>query len=248
MKGLSIFVFLLMGIGACAQEGSDPVFADSTDYNRYVSPGNTRNAKSYLSENMDDDKFDKKKWKDIVGSADFEEKPVEVKSRKKWNGFSFPAINPLILKVIFFVIVFVALAFILYYVSKNTSFAENIKKAKPTDGSKPVDNIEELDVEALLKQALVSGDLRLAIRIHYLLLLKRLNEVGLITWKKDKTNSDYLSELYGRSSSYDDIRGLTLAYETVWYGERSVSQDSFMRLAGNFDAVNQQITRGTSNA
>jgi hypothetical protein len=191
-------------------------------------------------------KFDEKKWKEIVGSTNYEEDPVKKEPEKQRSSgapwFSLPGISPALLKAISFAVVFALFAFILYYVSRNASFGASKKKIKPADIAAPVENIDELDIEGLLRDALASGDLRLAVRVHYLLLLKKLNEVGLIAWKKDKTNRDYLSELYGRNACYDDVRELTLAYELVWYGERSVSSDSFQKLNGEFESVNRRIT------
>lgn len=188
-------------------------------------------------------KFDEKKWKEIVGATDYSEDPPELKEpeKRKDRSFSFPGISPQLFRAIAFAVVFALFAFILYYVSRNTSFNKSPKKTKPVDATRPVENIDELDIESLLRDALAAGDFRLAVRIHYLLLLKKLNEAGFIVWKKDKTNRDYLTELYGRESCYDDVRNLTLVYELVWYGNRSVSQDSFQRLSGDFESVNRQI-------
>ncbi len=190
-------------------------------------------------------KFDEKKWKEIVGSQDYEEDPREERKRSspKDPGWTLPGLSPQLLKAIAFALVFALFVFILYYVSRNATFGRSNPKTKPVDASAPVENIEELDIEALLRDALSRGDLRLAVRVHYLLLLKKLNEAGLITWKKDKTNRDYLSELYGQNACYDDVRVLTLAYELVWYGERSVSSESFQTLSGNFESVNRAITQ-----
>lgn len=204
---------------------------------------------SYGQDHQEDDvklrKFDEKKWKEIIGNETFEERPLEdeepEKVKEPW--FTLPSISPELLRAISFAIVFALFAFILYYVSVNTSLSQKIKKMKLTDAAAPVENIEELDSETLLTDAMDSGDLRLAVRVHYLLLLKKLNEAGLIVWKKNKTNHDYLSELYGRNNCYDDVRLLTLVYELVWYGERSVSAESFQRLSGNFESVNRQITQ-----
>lgn len=161
---------------------------------------------------------------------------------KKGNNFNF-SIDPAKIRLISFVIVFVLFAFILYYVAQNTKFKQKIKKMTPADVTGPVEDIEELDTEGLLRQALAGDDLRMAVRVRYLLLLKKLNEVGLIAWKKDKTNRDYLSELYGRNDCYENVRGLTLAYELVWYGERKVSDESFQRLSVEFESVNSRITQ-----
>lgn len=209
-----------------------------------INPAELESTKEYLNEDIEGNRFNDEKWKDLVGEMNYDEDPEKKKKPEKKKESSGPwfTLSPELLRTVSFILVFVLFAFILYYVSKNTTLAERISKLKPTDMSAPGENIEDFDSDSLLKQALAGNDLRLAIRIRYLMLLKKLNEVGLISWKKDKTNRDYLSELYGRNACYDNVRDLTLAYELVWYGERSVNSDSFQRLTGEFENVNRQIT------
>jgi hypothetical protein len=226
---------------------------DDDDYTstQSVEPTATQSAKVYMKEDVNVKKFDDKKWKDVVGDVTFDEEAEKKQfkdqdkkpEKKKESDFTLPTFDPGILRLISFIVVFILFAVILYFVLRNTKVSQPVKKMKPTDVSAPVENIEELDANDLLKQALASGDLRMAVRVHYLRLLKKLNEVGLIAWKKDKTNRDYLSELYGRNNCYDDVRNLTLAYEFVWYGERSVSSESFQRLSGEFESVDRQISQ-----
>jgi hypothetical protein len=241
MRSAFIFVLLLISIPLAAQ-------VDSTDVvtSTYVKPQATHNSASYMKEDIGNKKFDEKKWKEITGDLNYDEakekekKPKDIQPKAGRN-FNW-SIDPELARMVSFIVVFVLFAFILYYVAQNTKFKQRIKKMTPADVTGPVENIEELDTEGLLRQALDASDLRMAIRIQYLLLLKKLNEVGLIEWKKDKTNRDYLSELYGRNDCYENVRGLTLAYELVWYGERSVSSESFQRLSGEFESVNKRIT------
>lgn len=225
--------------------GSDPI--NSSD--SIVNPRDTEAAAAYMNEEQSLKKFNDKDWKAIIGDQTYEEKPLEPEEKKEEAGepwFKLPAIDPQILRLISFAVIFIVLATIVYFVFRNATFSESVRKMRPGDISAPVENIEEVDIDALLKAALAAGDLRAAIRVHYLMLLKKLNEVGLIAWKKDKTNRDYLSELYGRNDCYEDVRKLTLAYELVWYGERSVSPDSFRQIAGEFESVNRQVTKGGS--
>lgn len=239
----------------------EPIFYTDSAYADYeeeeyetqtsVEPQATQNAKAYMNEDVNVKKFDDEKWKEVVRDVTFDEDPEKKEFKKKDakpekqsnSGFTLPAVDPGILKVISFVVVFILFALIVYLVLRNTKVSQPVKKMKATDAAALVENIEELDTDDLLKHALSSEDLRLAVRVHYLLLLKKLNEVGLIAWKKDKTNRDYLSEIYGRNSCYDDVRNLTLAYEFVWYGERSVSSEAFQRLSGEFESVNRQISQ-----
>jgi Domain of unknown function (DUF4129) len=216
-----------------------------------VNPQDISSLERYKNQSIEKKKFDQKKWKEIVGDETFEEKPEKIKPEdepkmtesSRSHSSPFGAINPGLFQGLSYLFIFILVILILWLVLKNTRFKESIKKQKLTavDATAPVENIEELEADDLLKDALANGDLRLAVRIHYLRLLKKLNEVGLILWKKDKTNRDYLNELYGKENYYEGVRKLTLAYEIVWYGERSVSADAFQRLSGEFDIVNREV-------
>jgi hypothetical protein len=241
MKRAFIFLLVVISFPLAAQVDSAQVVTPV-----YVKPQATYGSASYMKEDIGNKKFDEKKWKEITGDLNYDEakeKEKKAKELKPKQGRKFNwSMDPEMLRMISFIVVFVLFAFILYYVAQNTKFKQRIKKMTPGDVTGPVENIEELDTDGLLQQALDTSDLRMAIRIQYLLLLKKLNEVGLIDWKKDKTNRDYLSELYGRNDCYENVRGLTLAYELVWYGERNVSNESFKRLSGEFESVNKRIT------
>lgn len=243
---LAIILFLLITVPLLAQDDVDTTAV--INFGEHVDPQATFSSRRYMEENVGTKKFDEKKWKEIIGDVNYQEKKEKEKKaeeKKKETAttpFAFK-IDPGVMRIISFIVVFCLFAFILYYVAQNTNL-KNKKKIRnmiPADVTGPVENIEELEVDGLLRQALQGGDLRMAVRIQYLILLKKLNEVGLITWAKDKTNRDYLSELYGRNDCYDHVRGLTLAYELVWYGERSVSNESFERLSGEFESVNMKI-------
>jgi hypothetical protein len=235
---------------------SDSVWSDSEyeeDENQessapVIDPKYSESVAEYMKEDQRARKFDKDEWKSIVGDETFQEKAQpKPKPWKPW--FNMPSIPIGVIQIISYALIFVAVGFILYYVLRNVNMTHRIKKkGKVTDIAAPVEDIEEIDIDGLLRQALAEGNFRLAVRVHYLLLLKKLNEVEFIVWKKDKTNRDYLSELYGRDAVYEDVRRLTLAYELVWYGERSVSQDSFQRISGEFESVNRQVVKDKPEA
>lgn len=242
MRCVFIFVLFLLSFPLAAQVDSTTVVAEGLES---VDPESTYSSARYKKETVGGKKFDEKKWKEIVGDIQYDEEKKKEEPKKelkpeKGNNFNF-SVDPNVLRIISFIVVFVLFAFILYYVAQNIKVKQKVKPATQMDIAAPVENIEELDSDGLLQQALSTEDLRMAVRIQYLLLLKKLNEVGLISWKKDKTNRDYLSELYGRNDCYENVRGLTLVYELVWYGERSVSIESFQRLKGQFDSVNNRI-------
>jgi hypothetical protein len=82
------------------------------------------------------------------------------------------------------------------------------------------ENIHELDFPTQLREAEEAGNLRLAVRLGYLALLKQLSDGNLITWQPDKTNQTYLRELASeRPALRVPFAELTRQFEYVWYGE-----------------------------
>lgn len=255
MKCIILFIAILFYFAAGAQEVDTLNYEDITDaYEDYTneeeapvqtftSPDVLESTKAYKAENINLKKFDRKKWQEIVGETDYREKKKTQSGAQPVSSGSVPWSGEL-LRIISYIVIIVIVILLLYYVSKNISVNYKLSKGKlPTAGdpAAPVENIEDLDIHTLLQQALAERNFRLAVRLYYLGLLKKLNESGIIRWKKDKTNRDYLSELFLHQNYYEDVRKLTLAYETVWYGEHPLTQESFQMLATDFEHVDQKI-------
>ena len=147
------------------------------------------------------------------------------------------------LKILAYLVIFGFIGLVIYLVAKNVSLDLKIKREAlhTEDLEKTVDDIGNIDIAGLLEQARRDGDFRLAVRLYYLGLLKKLNEMEKIVWKKDKTNRDYLGELFAKEFYYSQMRRLTLSYEAVWYGEHDLDPESFNRLSSQFELVFQEL-------
>lgn len=158
------------------------------------------------------------------------------------SSFSLP-INSDFLKVIFYILVIGIIALILFLILKNLKFKSKTKivKAALPDVAESVTDIKELEIDRLLREALSTGNYRLAIRIYFLGLLKKLDEDGIILWKKDKTNRDYLSELFLKARYFEEVKVLTLAYEQVWYGDHALSPQMYDQIIASFKAIDQKL-------
>jgi hypothetical protein len=214
-------------------------------------------AKEYKKEKIEVRKFDKKEWKEIVGSTDYNEKKKEKRQEEDVREETADDTEPLEinspwsgagLQTIFYILVIAVVGLILWAVFKNMSFDMKLKKTVTVtdDAVTDFEHIEELDIDTYLRKAREEKNYKLAIRLYYLGLLKRLNATGFIFWRKDKTNLDYLNEVFSRDFHYNDIRKLTLAYEEVWYGERNLTDESFHNVTSRFESmfgkINAQAT------
>jgi hypothetical protein len=185
-------------------------------------------------------KFDQTKWKKVVGETNYNEselireEPTKQTQAAPWAGAA--------LKLAAYIVIIAIVIALLYAVLKNTRLERKLKKTSlEHDRVSAVENIEELDIPAMIRQALAQGNYRLAVRLYYLDILKKLNEGGFIIWKKDKTNREYLQELFTRDYYFDDVRKLTLAYEQVWYGEYTLTPEVYQQLIARFETVQQKL-------
>ncbi|MCH5716784.1 DUF4129 domain-containing protein [Niabella hibiscisoli] len=102
------------------------------------------------------------------------------------------------------------------------------------------EDIFSIDYTAAIQQALDNQNYRLAIRLHYLQVLKKLSEKDIIHYQPDKTNFDYL--LQTRSTPhYSDFSGLTRQYEYSWYGLFPISPAQYEQVDQLFTNFHKKI-------
>ena len=102
----------------------------------------------------------------------------------------------------------------------------------------PVDDLDSMDIGALIEERLKIGDYRAVVRLQYLRCLKRLAGKNLISLKRNKTNDEYVREL-GDSPLAAGFGELSRIFEYVWYGNFPVSEESYSQvrdLLGGFYA------------
>lgn len=103
------------------------------------------------------------------------------------------------------------------------------------------ENIFDIDYEQSLNKAMVAGNYRLAIRLLYLQTLKDLAVQNLIQYKQERTNNDYLMQLF-HTAFYKDFFRLTRNFEYAWYGQFPITVASFEVIRGEFASFKQRIS------
>lgn len=116
---------------------------------------------------------------------------------------------------------------------KSTTPHTTVVKDAPQD-------IFSIDYTASIRQALQQKNYRLAIRLQYLELLKKLSDRQLIHFLPDKTNIEYLLQM--RSSHYyDDFFTATRHYEYSWYGLFDVTENMYQKINNTFQQLKQKL-------
>jgi hypothetical protein len=102
------------------------------------------------------------------------------------------------------------------------------------------ENLFDIDYESALKSAMAAGNYRLAIRLLYLQTLRDLALRNIIQYRQERTNSDYLMQLF-HTSYYKDFFRLTRNFEYAWYGQFEVSPSAFERIRNEFASFKQRM-------
>lgn len=244
-EGSGIREFEELEIDTSAVMFDIPEFEDTTtDAEPTVEPTALLATMNYKADTFKVKPFDSAQWRKIVGTTDFNEEPKEEKKEAEaeyslrpgpWGGMA--------LKVISYMIILAAGVLVVYYVLRHARITrKTIRNVdKPSDPDLPIEHIDEFDMKSQVDEALRAGNLALVVRYYYLGLLKKLNSAGKINWKKDKTNLEYLGELFSIGYLYTEVRTLTVAYETVWYGERQLSRVHFDQLINDFEEIHRRV-------
>ena len=107
----------------------------------------------------------------------------------------------------------------------------------PAEGT---EDIYELNFESSIRDAVAAGNYRLAVRLHYLQLLKLLADKNLIRYTQDQTNSHYLLQLAG-TKWHPEFFKLTRHFEYIWYGKFPLTPVGYEQLRQDFDHFKNHI-------
>ena len=95
------------------------------------------------------------------------------------------------------------------------------------------ENINEIDFDTSISEAIEKRNYRIAVRLHYLKTLKLLSDKKLIDWKLNKTNHNYIKELK-ETELKKSFEELTSLFEWIWYGELPVEESLFEKTKSSF--------------
>ena len=121
-------------------------------------------------------------------------------------------------------------------------------------GAKPVrqvtempENIEELDLDKLLRDAENGTEWRMALRYQWLKVLRKLVDEGRIKWQPRFTDADYLSQLKEPALRVT-FSELSFLFKWVWYGDAPMDAERYRHLKPAFEAAHRPSSQKTPPA
>ena len=102
------------------------------------------------------------------------------------------------------------------------------------------DRFYEMDLELMLNKAVSGKNWAMAIRIRFLMVLKKLIDQGQIKWHKDLTNRQIAWQIRPLESR-NDFFDLIGYFEKVWYGDIQVTSEYYNKVSPRFEDYKRTI-------
>ena len=245
IAGLTFWI-CFMGLSAFAYAQPEPPTLDIYTFPSDTATESRATAPIIEPEAPDFHPVDKQVWKEETEGVSYieqSEEPKEIEAPKNVSVDPEPLLSSGLLKIVAFILVAALLAFIIYRMFgkgflANPKVAPTITEITSDLDERPM----ESDLDTYLRQALESGNYKLAIRIYYLMILRSLQEKRYIQWKKEKTNHDYLRELH-KHPEITKLSNSTLIFEYVWYGDAPIGEHEFQSVQPGFRSLIDQINK-----
>lgn len=242
---LFLLLFTMMSLAGLAQDAEAPVTLDSTySYTEKEQPvfdllsdSSTPEIRTVPDSMVQKLKKDEAYW--YVNTTPPRQKikqaPVEQKNRwfqKQW------------VSTLLWIIVIITFLAILAWFLASSNIRLFRKKLQGINGDEEIEveneNIFTLNYQKELHKALAGKKYRLATRLLYLQTLKDLAESNVIQYKHDRTNRDYVDQLFN-TGYYKDFFKLTRNFEYIWYGKFDLSAEAFTKLQTDFSNFNRKL-------
>lgn len=102
------------------------------------------------------------------------------------------------------------------------------------------EDLANMDLDALINLEISKKSYKLAVRYLFLKTLKIMTEKGIIEWKFNKTNKDFLVEVKNKKY-FETFKDITKTFEYVWYGNFTMSTSEFEHTNRKFYELFKQI-------
>jgi len=137
----------------------------------------------------------------------------------------------IVLQIVLYGLILAALAYVVFRLlplfSSRFGRTRSISDDRVILGERIGSHESSVDLFAEAERLAREGDLRMAIRKGYIAVLCDLADRRLIGLARHKTNRDYLRDVRSKKELFEDLRGLTLSFETNWYGSREADEQAW---------------------
>lgn len=179
---------------------------------------------------------DQKNVNEDVGDTLGGENATTIRQKAKNLGGEAGALWNGLVKIVFLLFVIIIIGVIIYSIMRGEHFFKKKKKVPKTttfDLEEVETNLAVSDLDKFIAQAENQGDYPLAIRLHYLAIIKALSQKKIIRYKKNKTNNVYVRKVITTPFG-TEFQKATYTFERIWFGQNSFTLTDYQQVKLDF--------------
>ncbi len=129
---------------------------------------------------------------------------------------------------------------LILYLNSNAGLFRKTSRIQTAEETVETEDMFAIDYDRDIRNAETANDYRLATRLQFLRLLRKLADYNIIQYKADRTNLDYLMQL-SNSTHYGDFFRLARHYEYTWYGQFEIDTNKYQQVRTEFADLERKI-------
>jgi hypothetical protein len=181
-----------------------------------------------------------RKWKSDKDFWYVDEDVKKVKEADSGDSFSG---GPVFQTLLWLIIIGGFLTFLIIYLgNSNTGLFRKSRGIANEEVNEEASDIFSINFDTEIAKATKVENFRLATRLMFLQLLRTMSDTGIIQYRHDGTNLDYMMQLHG-TPHYDDFFRLARHYEFSWYGQFGLDREKYNVIKKAFDNFEHRLQK-----
>lgn len=211
-------------------------------------------AKQFENTTIESRKFEDTEWKKATKGIDYRNstrdqknvnedvgdalggKNATLEEKARNLGGATGAFWNIFVKITFVIFVFFIVGLLIYSLIKGENIFKQKKKVPKTtsfDLAAVETNLVAANLDQFIIQAENESNYPLAIRLHYLAIIKELSRKKIIRYKKNKTNHIYVAKVSATPFG-DAFRQATHVFERIWFGQNLFTHKDYQQVKPDF--------------
>jgi hypothetical protein len=129
---------------------------------------------------------------------------------------------------------------VIFLMNSNVGIFRRSRSIAVPETTADFDDIFSINYQQEIDRATAAGNYNLAVRLHFLRLLRGLSDRQIIDYQQDRTNFDYMMQLR-QSKYYSDFFRVTRHYEYAWYGQFPLEEEQYRMIRQQFETFERNL-------
>jgi len=190
--------------------------------------------------------LDETAWREMTEGVNYDERKAETLKEEphapppnmdmSWD------IDDAFWRPVFFAVIIIVIAVVIIIMVKRSRVPARVGKERTEAQSleEAEENLPDVTLNNIYNEALEAEEFKSALRIRFLMILQKMIDRQMVSWKRWKTNEQYAAEL-DSGNLQKLFMGIVQIFDDAWYGNRQINRQSFDAAVQRIDQLNDRL-------